>query len=74
MTLGKDEFTSQTFNSVYPYYSPQPAKVRIVEETVTEEFDTDGKLVSRIKKTVTRYEEQNSYQQWYTGQGSAVQF
>lgn len=70
MSLGKDEFNSTTLNTVYPYYTPQPPKVRVVEEVITEEFDGDGKLVSRVKKTTTRYEEQTGYQQWYAS-GSA---
>lgn len=56
-----------TMNSVYPYVSSGYPKVRVVEETVEEYFDEDGKLTSRTKKTVTRYEEQQTYQaQWYS--------
>ena len=60
------EFNSSELNAVYPYYTPPRPKVRVVEEIVTEEFDGDGKLVSRVKKTTTRYEEQTGYQQWYS--------
>lgn len=66
-TLGREDYAqTHTYvggGSIYPTYTA-PETVKIVEETVTETFDTDGKLVERIKKTVTRYEKQGSYQIW----------
>lgn len=65
-TLGDPPPTNtSTFvgGSIYPTYV-QPETVRIVEETVTETFDKDGKLLERVRKTVTRYEKQPQYQIW----------
>ena len=49
-------------NGVYPYYGAEQS-ARVVEETVTETFDDEGKLVSRVKKTVTKYETVYPYYQ-----------
>lgn len=56
-------------SSIYPYVGGgyTVPKVKVVEETVTETFDENGKLIERIKKTVTRYEETQNYQAtWFT--------
>ena len=63
-TLGDPPTKSYVGGGIYPTYQNFPETVRVVEETVTETFDEDGKLVERVKKTVTRYEKQGTYQFW----------
>ena len=50
--------------SSYVYSNTNVETARVVETTVEEYFDEDGRLTSRTTKTVTRYEKAPQYQIW----------